>query len=575
MEECFIDCNCNCCPINNVQNIIDNQENIINQLKRTIEVYEKNTDEQNRKLSNHDSLLIEYNSLMKNYSDLENELNISKSENGKLKSIINKKNETIAEYQRLFEESKSKFDLFEKKNNCLKLKNRELESKLASLPNIIQENNDLNLKLNEYENRIRLLKEECNKKEELYRIKLDNQEKIAKTNSRTYEEEINELNSENKNLKNQLDLLKSKNEDLLSYQKNYENDFNIKMKNKDKEIEKLTKMVNDLKIHINDNELNNKSETINNQNVIEKLKLENDNLCKAIEERDQQINDLNSALIDADNAIKQSDAEINSRENTINSLLQEKELLLKQLNDKQIDFVEFQNSSQQEMDVLKNKVAMLEKEKDLLLSDNENHKVEINQLQDDLNQYLCDDQIHFEDCKEADKKYNELAEAYKNKEKDCNEALAQLNVLNNNLKTELELIKSNYEKKIKVLTLNNNELNTRVKNLINTLIGLKDYALSIERSLNDVNMIRQNTDDCNKNYSIFDRNNYPCIDNNINFNCCMDCGTRNINGNLNYLYNCNEINQNQDCREFINRMKNMINKIDMKLNDEIELNQVC
>ena len=192
MEDCYMDCNYNCndIPDNNVENIIQNQENIINQLKRTIQVYEKNTEEQNRKLSNHDSLLIEYNSLLKNYSDLENELNFSKNENAQLKSIINKKNETVAEYQRLFQESKEKFEMFEKANNCLKLKNKELESKLASFPNIMQDNDDLNLKLNEYENRLKLLREECNKKEELYRVKLDNQEKITKSNSRAYEEEI-------------------------------------------------------------------------------------------------------------------------------------------------------------------------------------------------------------------------------------------------------------------------------------------------------------------------------------------------------------------------------------------------
>ena len=41
--------------------------------------------------------------------------------------------------------------------------------------------------------------------------------------------------------------------------------------------------------------------------------------------------------------------------------------------------------------------------------------------------------------------------------------MAQLNVLNNNLRIELDLIKSKYEKKIQILTLNNNELNARVK----------------------------------------------------------------------------------------------------------------
>ena len=84
--------------------------------------------------------------------------------------------------------------------------------------------------------------------------------------------------------------------------------------------------------------------------------------------------------------------------------------------------------------------------KNMLISDNQNHKNEINQMKNDINQYLSDEQIHIEECKEADKKYNDLANAYKNKERDYSAAMAQLNVLNNNLRIELELIKSKYEK---------------------------------------------------------------------------------------------------------------------------------
>ena len=552
---------------NNLHDIIRSQENIINQLKSTIQVYEKNTEEQNRKLSNHDSLIIEYNSLLKNYSELENELNQSKSENIQLKKIINNKNQTIADYQNLFEASKSKFEMFEKTNNSLKLKIQELESKLSSLPNIMENNSDLNLKINEYENRFKLIKDEYNKKEELYRIKLNNQEKLNKTNMRTYEEEINDLKNEIKNLKNQNDILKRKSDDYISNKKIIDNDYTIKLKNKDKEIEKLSKVINDLKSNINNDILNNKSEILNSKNAIDKLKFENNHLNKALEDRDQQIIDLNSALNEADNIIKQSETEINTRENTINSLLQEKELLLKQLNDKQIDFAEFQNSSQQEIDMLHNKLEMLEKEKNMLISDNENHKDEINQLHNDINQYLSDDQIHFEECKEADKKYNDLANAYKMKERDYSAAMAQLNVLNNNLRIELDLIKSKYEKKIQILTLNNNELNTRVKNLINTLIGLKDYALSIERNMNDVTLMRQQG---NNNYSMILKNNYSLMnDDNIN------SSVNNINNpNLTYQgdYKFDENNKCQNSRQLLNSMKKMINNIDANINDEMDLN---
>ena len=561
MEEPFL--NCTSYSGSNVQDIIRSQENIINQLKQTIQVYEKNTEEQNRKLANHDSLVVEYNSLLKNYAELENELSLIKNENIQLKKIINNKNQTIVEYQNLFETSKSKFEMFEQTNNALKLKIKELESKLGGLPNIMDNNNDLKLKINEYENRLKILKDEFNKKEELYRIKLNNQEKLSKTNSYTYEEEINELKNEIKNLKSQNDMLKRKNDDYISSKKMIDNDYGIKLKNKDKEIEKLTKIVNDLKSNINNDILNNKSELLNNKNIIDKLKYENNNLNKGIEERDEQINDLNSALNEADNAIKLSEQEINTRENTINSLVQEKELLLKQLNDKQIDFAEYQNSSQQEIDMLRNKLEMLEKEKNMLISDNENHKDKINQLENDMNQFLSEDKIHFEECREADKKYNELANAYKLKERDCSAAMAQLNVLNNNLRVELELIKSKYEKKIQSLILNNNELNARVKNLINTLIGLKDYALSIERNMNDVSLMRQQ----GNNYSMIVKNNYSFLnDDNIN------CSQNNINMTYQGDYQFDE-NKCKNNRELINNMKNMINKVDLKFNSDIDLNQ--
>ena len=565
MEEPFI--NYSSFSGNNLQDIIKSQENIINQLKRTIEVYEKNTEEQNRKLSNHDSLIIEYNSLLKNYSELENELSLAKNENIQLKNIINTKNQTITDYQHLFEASKSKFEIFEKTNNSLKVRIKELESKLSSLPNIMDTNSELNLKLNEYENKLKIIKEECNKKEELYKIKLNNQEKMNKTNSYSYEEEINELKNEIKNLKNQNDILKRKNDDFISNKKLLDNDYNIKMRNKEKEIEKLSKTINEIKSNINNDILNNKSEILNSKAIIDKLKFENNHLNKGLEERDQQINDLNAALNDADNAIKQSEVEINTRENTINSLLQEKELLLKQLNDKQIDFTELQNSSQQEIDILHSKLDALEQEKNMLISDNQNHKDEINKIQNDMNQYLYDEQLHIEECKEADKKYKDLANAYKIKERDYSAAMAQLNVLNNNLRIELELIKSKYEKKIQILTLNNNELNARVKNLINTLIGLKDYALSIERNMNDVSMMRQQGNNC----SMLIKNNYS-FTNDDNINTSANNYT-NVNMTYQGDYKFDDNEKCQNSRELLNNMKNMINRIDLRMNNDIDLNQ--
>ena len=72
---------------------------------------------------------------------------------------------------------------------------------------------------------------------------------------------------------------------------------------------------------------------MNNKNFIEKLKFENSDLLKKLEENEAEISELNSALSQADDYIRQSDEEIKMRENTINSLIEEKETLLNQLNE--------------------------------------------------------------------------------------------------------------------------------------------------------------------------------------------------------------------------------------------------
>ena len=397
----------------NYNAIIKNQENIINQLKRTIQVYENNFREQNRKISNHDSLIIEHNSFLKNYTELEKELNLAKNENMQLKNMINSKNQTISDYQRLVQESKSKFELFEKNNNSLKLKIEELKQKLSNIPMLEQNNNELNLKLNEYENKIRLIKDEFNKKEELFNIKLSNQEKIAKSNLRAFEDDIAELNSEIKNLRNQVQFLKRKNDEIISTKKSAENEYIIKLKSREKEIEKLSNIITDLKSNMNNSMINNQSQMMNNKNFIEKLKFENSDLVKKLEENEAEIAELNSALEQADEYIRQSDEEINMRENTIKSLIEEKEMILNQLNEKQRDFNEYQNSMEDEINILTNKLKSLESEKNILINDNQNQRNEIMQLNDDINQYLNNDKIHFEECKQADQKYNGLAKSYK------------------------------------------------------------------------------------------------------------------------------------------------------------------
>ena len=468
--------------------ILKSKDNTIKQLKRKIQAYDKNAQEQNLKLSDYDHLLVEYQSLNKNYTQLEQDLELLKTENMQLKEIINSKNQTILDFQGLFEASKSKFDLFNQTNITLKERIAELESKLKMYPNALKNNEDLNQKMMDYESKIERIKDEYNKREELYKIKLINQEKLTKNAERTSEEEINELKNEIMRIKNQLDLSKKKNDELLSSKKYAEEQFNNKLMNQEKENEKLNKMINNLKSNINDNRLLSKTETNKQKNEMDKLKEEVKNLYRALSEKDEQNTTLTEAINQANNAINQSEMEIETRTNTINGLLEEKEQLIKQLNEKQNDFNEYQNSSQQEIEMLHHKLSNLEDERENLINELDTKNKEIVQLQDVLDQYEANGNYYLEEKKEKDYKFNNLAQAFQIKEQEYSDQIAKLKKINQKLQADNENLKIKYEKKVNLLTLQNNEATLRVRKLINTCITLKNYALSIQRNLNMNNM---------------------------------------------------------------------------------------
>ena len=470
------------------QEILKSKDNTIKQLKRKIQAYDKNAQEQNLKLSDYDHLLVEYQSLNKNYTQLEQDLELLKTENMQLKEIINSKNQTILDFQGLFEASKSKFDLFNQTNITLKERIAELESKLKMYPNALKNNEDLNQKMMDYESKIERIKDEYNKREELYKIKLINQEKLTKNAERTGEEEINELKNEIMRIKNQLDLSKKKNDELLSSKKYAEEQFNNKLMNQEKENEKLNKMINNLKSNINDNRLLSKTETNKQKNEMDKLKEEVKNLYRALSEKDEQNTTLTEAINQANNAINQSEMEIETRTNTINGLLEEKEQLIKQLNEKQNDFNEYQNSSQQEIEMLHHKLSNLEDERENLINELDTKNKEIVQLQDVLDQYEANGNYYLEEKKEKDYKFNNLAQAFQIKEQEYSDQIAKLKKINQKLQADNENLKIKYEKKVNLLTLQNNEATLRVRKLINTCITLKNYALSIQRNLNMNNM---------------------------------------------------------------------------------------
>ena len=518
------------------QEIIKSKDNTIKQLKRKLQAYEKNAQEQNQKLSDYDHLLVEFNSLNKNYSQLENDLEMLKAENMQLKEIINSKNKTIIDFQGLFEVSKSKFDLFNQTNVSLKERIAELESKLNQYPNALKNNEDLNQKISEYESKIERIKDEYNKREELYKVKLANQEKLTRNAERASEEEINELKNEIMRIKNQLDITRKKNDELVSNKKLNEEQFNNKLMLQEKENEKLSKMINNLKSNINDRNLLSKTETNKQKIENDKLKEELKKAYKELSEKEETNTNLTDALNQVNNTINQSQIEIETRDNTIQGLIEEKNQLIKQLTEKQNDFNEYQNSSQQEIEILHQKLSAAEDERENLINDNDMLNKEISQLKDELYQYEANGNIYLEEKRETDNKFNNLAQAFQMKEQEYSEEIENLKKINQKLLIDNENLKNKYEKKINLLTLQNNEATLRVRKLINTCISLKNYALSIEGNLNMNNVN-------NMNNSMF------------------------IGGNPNFP------GTYQKNKDLLTGMNNIINQIDSKiLNDDL-LNQ--
>ena len=252
--------------------LLQSKENLIQQLKRKIEAYEKNADEQNQKLSDYDHLIVEFNSIKASYAQMEQDLELIKTENIQLKDIINSKNQTISEFQGLFEASKSKFELFNQTNSSLRAKIAELESQLKS--SSTDENQGFNLKdkIVEYETKFEQMSQDFSNKEDLYKVKLANMEKTIKLNLSNAEEEKSELKREINKLKGDIDTLKKRNEDILNKNKLTEEKNNNNNFKYQKEIEKLNKIILNLKSNLNDKDLLTKTETNNQKNIIDKLK---------------------------------------------------------------------------------------------------------------------------------------------------------------------------------------------------------------------------------------------------------------------------------------------------------------
>ena len=119
------------------------------------------------------------------------------------------------------------------------------------------------------------------------------------------------------------------------------------------------------------------------------------------------------------------------------------------------------------------------------MNDNENNINEVNQLKNEISQYISQEKIRFEESKEADDKFSNLAKAFQIKEKEYSDEIKKLTKINKKLQNDNENLKAKYEKKINLLTLQNNEATLRVKKLINTCISLKEYAMNVERNMSN------------------------------------------------------------------------------------------
>ena len=306
--------------INYGQEIIKSKNDKIRKLKRQIKAYESNAENQNLKLSDYDNLLVEYKVLKQNCSLMEQELIILRQQNNNLKGIIKNKNNDIKDFQGLFKTSKSKFDLFNQTNESLKMKISELESKLKSYPNVKKKNEELNKKIQDYEVKLKQVKEEFSKTEEIHKLKLLNQEKLSYSLNKEKDEEISKLKNEITLLKNNTDLLKRRNEEILDLKKLSEEQYNTKLIYKEKEIQKLSKLIEDLKQTIADSSLNNNNEISKQKYESQELKNKIKELNSNITEIDSENSNLIEALNQANNVVNQSKSEIEKRNNIIKGL---------------------------------------------------------------------------------------------------------------------------------------------------------------------------------------------------------------------------------------------------------------
>ena len=281
-----------------------------------------------------------------------------------------------------------------------------------------------------------------------------------------------------------MDIIKRNNEEILESKKLSEEQYNTKLIFKEKENQKLSKLIEDLKQTISNTSLNSKNEISKKNMLSQQLKLKIQELTSNLSEIDSENANLIEALNQANTAVTQSEIEVEKRNNIIKGLMEENQQLLIQLQEKQNDFDDYQSSSQQEIDRMREKIQEDEEEKENLMEQIQRQNNEINQFKEELIQNENNDNMILMEKQEEENKYNNLVKIFQIKEDEYKNEINDLSFLNNKLNKDIENLKNKYDKKIKVLKLQYDEVSIRVNKLIHTCINYKQQILHLQRNLN-------------------------------------------------------------------------------------------
>ena len=110
---------------------------LISTLQSSIENYEKANKTQSEQIENQNLIINELHSKLQDYEAIAMQNNELVKENQTLNDIIKNKNQMIAEFQKLTEESSNKFDVYINCNNELKSKLDEKKKKYKDIHRIL------------------------------------------------------------------------------------------------------------------------------------------------------------------------------------------------------------------------------------------------------------------------------------------------------------------------------------------------------------------------------------------------------------------------------------------------------